>query len=162
MEQDEYSDDFESESDSDSESEPEHAARPVPSPEPETSSPTANPAPANHQDTLMSFLVAAGLPSTQTALHGAVLERSSLLSPGAYERLSAFIPDLKATLSSSSLTALHASACAAQKWPALNLVRQVLAVHGFSMVPKRISAGYCHGKKRYRRVFHIRKKVRQC
>ena len=59
---------------------------------------------------------------------------------------------------SSSLTSLQKSAELEQKWPLLNLVRQVLKSCNYLMKPIRQSAGYDkEGKKKYRRLFRIDK-----
>jgi hypothetical protein len=56
------------------------------------------------------------------------------------------------------LTSLQSTAEENQKWPLLNLVRQILKSCNFSMTPKRISNGYTKdGKKIYKRMFKIEK-----
>ena len=45
-----------------------------------------------------------------------------------------------------------------QKWPLLNLVRQVLLSSGYNMKPKRLSDGYTKdGIKKYKRIFIVEK-----
>jgi hypothetical protein len=61
--------------------------------------------------------------------------------------------------SSSSLTSLQKDAKTKQKWPLLNLVRQILRTNDYAMEPKRKSNGYDDdGKKKYLRFFIIHKK----
>ena len=62
------------------------------------------------------------------------------------------VKSLKKQFSSSRLTSLHKNACVNQKWPLLNLLRQLLSVHGFVMKPLRKSDGYDeNGVKKYER-----------
>ena len=66
--------------------------------------------------------------------------------------------ELKKYLSSSMFTSLHENAGKNQKSPLINLVRQVLKWLGYELNPKRLSDGYSEdGKKRYRRIFIIKK-----
>jgi hypothetical protein len=59
-------------------------------------------------------------------------------------------------LSSSTLTSLQCTALTKQKWPLLNLIRQVLKIHGFKMSPVRKANGYNkQGKKLFLRFFII-------
>ena len=75
-----------------------------------------------------------------------------------YKGLKLTIPDLKSLFSSSYLTALQEPAEKKQKWPLLNLIRQVLRSCNFKLTPKRISDGYTiDGKKKYKRMFIIEK-----
>jgi hypothetical protein len=60
--------------------------------------------------------------------------------------------------SSSMLTSLQTNAPKKQKWPLLNLVRQILKSNDYKMEPIRKSAGYTKdGKKIYKRFFLIKK-----
>ena len=59
---------------------------------------------------------------------------------------------------SSKLTCLQETAEAQQKWPLLNLVRQVLKACSYKLDPIRKSDGYTKdGKKKYKRYFIIKK-----
>jgi phage terminase large subunit len=90
---------------------------------------------------------------------GLFIEREQLLSDTKYDEVKKLIPQLKQTYSSSFLTSLQKDADKTQKWPLLNLVRQMFSIHGFKMEPIRKSNGYTlEGVKKYKRFFHIREK----
>jgi len=56
------------------------------------------------------------------------------------------------------MTSLQTNADKSQKWPLLNLTRQILSVYGFKMTPIRKSDGYTkEGIKKYKRFFIIKK-----
>jgi hypothetical protein len=68
------------------------------------------------------------------------------------------ILELKKIFSSSSHTSMQMIAFKKQRWPLINLIRQVLKSCEYSLVPKRISDGYDkNGKKKFRRIFIINK-----
>lgn len=93
-------------------------------------------------------------------LDGKIIPRETLLSNNIYKNVLKYIPDLKNIFSSSYMTCLHSEAYEKQKWPLLNLVRQVLKSCNYNLLPKRISNGYTKdGKKIYRRVFIIKRNV---
>ena len=47
-----------------------------------------------------------------------------------------------------------------QKWPLINLVRQMFSIHGYKLEPVRKSNGYTlDGVKKYKRFFLIREKT---
>jgi hypothetical protein len=82
--------------------------------------------------------------------------RDSLLSDKIYTSIESDIIELKKILSSSSLTSLQKKADKTQKWPLLNLVRQILNVYGYKMIPIRKSDGYTvDGIKKFKRYFQI-------
>lgn len=57
------------------------------------------------------------------------------------------------------MTSLQKNADKSQKWPLLNLVRQILSTHNYKMEPIRKSDGYTlEGVKKYKRYFLIKKK----
>ena len=88
------------------------------------------------------------------------IPREQFLDISLYNEIKILIPELKKTkvLSSSSLTSLHKNAPKEQKWPLLNLVRQILNVYRYEMEPVRKSDGYTkEGVKKYKRYFQIRK-----
>ena len=92
-------------------------------------------------------------------LNGLSMLRDHLLSDTKYEEVKHFLPELKKTYSSSLMTSLQKNADKSQKWPLLNLVRQILNTHGYKMDPIRKSDGYTlEGVKKYKRYFLIKKK----
>lgn len=93
-------------------------------------------------------------------LDGLVISRDILLDYGKYEKIKEYLINLREEndFSSSTLTCLHNGADIKQKWPLLNLVRQILKVKNFRMVPIRKSDGKDNkGKKKYKRFFRIEK-----
>jgi hypothetical protein len=91
-------------------------------------------------------------------LNGLSIPRDLLLSNEKYEIVSDYLEKLKKLkkYSSSTLTSLHDGAMKKQKWPLLNLVRQILKVENYRMVPFRKTAGKDkNGKKKYVRFFLI-------
>jgi hypothetical protein len=89
-------------------------------------------------------------------LEGLVILRDSLLSKEKYEEVKIHINELKKIHSSSALTALQSTALKNQRWPLLNLVRQILRANGYIMKPNRQSNGYDEdGRKKYIRYFII-------
>ena len=89
-------------------------------------------------------------------LDGLLVPREVLLGLDNYKNVKDEIAILKQMFNSSSLTALQSTAEENQKWPLLNLVRQILKACNFKMTPKRVSAGYTKdGKKLYKRMFII-------
>lgn len=92
-----------------------------------------------------------------SSLNGKMIPRELLLDTSKYEELQEKVEKLKRYLSSSSLTALQNTAGLVQKWPVLNLTRQLLKTYHLAMDPVRKSDGYDQdGKKKYRRFFIIR------
>jgi hypothetical protein len=86
--------------------------------------------------------------------------RDQLLSDLKYEQAKKYIPELKKQFSSSFMTSLQDKAENCQKWPLLNLVRQILSVYNFNLVPVRKCDGYTpEGIKKYKRFFKIVKKI---
>ena len=89
-------------------------------------------------------------------LNGMLLPREIFFNETIYKQLKEKIPELKSIFSSSYLTGLQAPAEEMQKWPQLNLMRQVLRSCNFKLTPKRVSNGYTvDGKKKYKRMFII-------
>ena len=94
-------------------------------------------------------------------LDGKLIQREVFLTSANYEHVQSRIPELKNFLSSSSLTSLQNPAGLVQRWPLLNLVRQLLKTYHYSMEPVRKSDGYtAEGKKRYKRYFLIKKEIK--
>ncbi len=93
---------------------------------------------------------------TYDDLDGMLIPREIFLDKANYINVKEDIAVLKQIFASSSLTALQSTAEDNQKWPLLNLVRQILRSCNYKMTPKRISAGYTKdGKKIYRRMFIV-------
>ena len=87
-----------------------------------------------------------------------LIPREILLSKEKFIELSDEINEIKKSFSSSKLTALQKTAKENQKWPLLNLVRQLLKVSGYRMIPRRQSNGYNkEGKKKFKRFFVLEK-----
>ena len=86
--------------------------------------------------------------------------RDPILDNTIYNSIKTQFPNLKQIFSSSLLTSLHKEAGKNQKWPLLNLVRQILNVYGYNMKPIRKSDGYtADGVKKFKRFFQIVKKI---
>ena len=91
-------------------------------------------------------------------LPGMIIYRNDLLSKEKYESLKEKIAELKKTFSSSSMTSIQKNAEEHQRWPLLNLVRQILLRYQIHLEPKRKSAGYTkEGKKIYIRYYEMLK-----
>lgn len=94
----------------------------------------------------------------ENELDGQLIPRDILLSSTIYENVQDDIKELRKKFSSSALTSLQSCATRDQKWPLLNLVRQILRVCNYKMEPFRKSDGYDDdGKKKYKRFFKIKK-----
>jgi hypothetical protein len=92
-------------------------------------------------------------------LNGLIISRETLLSDDKYDEVKYLIPELKKNYSSSFMTSLQKNADKSQKWPLINLIRQILHVYGYKMEPIRKSDGYTlEGIKKYKRYFLIHKK----
>jgi len=91
-------------------------------------------------------------------LDGLIIPRDVLLSDAKYNEVKKSIPELKKNYSSTFMTSLHKNAEKNQKWPLLNLVRQILNTYHFKMEPIRRADGYTlEGVKKYKRYFQIKK-----
>ena len=87
------------------------------------------------------------------------IPREIFINDTKYTEIHDKILELKYVFSSSSLTCLHLNANLKQRFPLLNLVRQILSMYGYKMVPVRKSDGYTKdGVKRYKRFFQVSKK----
>jgi uncharacterized protein YihD (DUF1040 family) len=93
-------------------------------------------------------------------LNGLLITRDILLSDNKYDETKKLIPELKKNYSSSLMTSLQKTAEKSQKWPLLNLVRQILNFYNYKMEPVRKADGYTlDGIKKYKRFFLIKKKI---
>ena len=114
----------------------------------------------NYMDkVVLDFLKKCNIPLTEASeLNGLMIPRNILLDPDVYKNIQPHIVELKKRFSSSSLTALQKEASSSQKWPLLNLVRQILKACDYQMKPIRKSTGYTkEGKKYIVDIFFITK-----
>ena len=113
----------------------------------------------DNQDIVKEFLNKCSIEFTDfNHLDGMLIPRETLLSNDKYDTIKEDIVKMKKLYSSGSLTALQKNAKENQKWPLLNLVRQILKSNNHKMEPIRKSNGYTQeGKKKYLRFFIIKK-----
>ena len=91
-------------------------------------------------------------------LNGMLVPREIFFDKVVYDSVKEDISIMKQLFTSSALTSLQSNAEENQRWPLLNLVRQILRSCHYKMTPKRVSAGYTKdGKKIYKRMFIIEK-----
>ena len=96
--------------------------------------------------------------NAENNLNEQTIPREQLLCDNKYEEIKILIPELRKILSSSFMTGLQNNAEGLQKWPLLNLTRQILSVYKYQMIPMRKSDGYTKdGVKKYKRFFEIEK-----
>jgi hypothetical protein len=112
---------------------------------------------------ILDFLNKAGMQCEKFEdLDGLQMPRDNLLNMSNYEKAKENIPALKKLFSSSYLTSLQSSATKTQKWPLINLIRQILRSSGYNLTPKRLCDGYTSGGvKKYRRIFIIEKQKKE-
>ena len=110
-------------------------------------------------ETIKQFLNKVGIEFENVEqLDGQLIHRDILLNKDLYEEIKKDIPELKKLFSSSSHTSLHKNAEESQKWPIINITRQILKSCNFDMEPIRRSDGKTKdGKKRFKRYFKITK-----
>lgn len=88
-----------------------------------------------------------------------IIYRDTLLNPNLYDKIKQDIPSLKNILNSSTYTSVQKNAENNQKWPLINLIRQILKRYNYELKPKRLADGYTKdGQKKYKRLFEIKKK----
>jgi hypothetical protein len=84
--------------------------------------------------------------------------RDLLLSDERYELIKDDIPTLRKYFSSSYMTSLQNTAEKTQRWPLINIVRQILKQLNYRLIPIRKCDGYTKDKKKkFRRMFIIHK-----
>lgn len=114
-----------------------------------------------NKDIILVILQKSGIVSDDyNTLEHLIISRDILLDNEKYNNVKKYLNELKKVknFSSSTLTCLHNSAETKQKWPLLNLIRQILKVKNFRMIPIRKADGKDkNGKKRYKRFFRIEK-----
>ena len=117
----------------------------------------------NEEDELKTFFKLCGLINDNTShtfdgFDGLLIERNMLLDNNRYEMVKKMIPELRKIYSSSFITSLHINAEKKQKWPLINIVRQILKINNYAMKPFRKSDGYDNnGKKKVVRYFRLEK-----
>ena len=108
---------------------------------------------------LIKFICAALNIEPDELKDGLIIPRDMLISPEKYEKLKPHITELKKIFSSKCMTSMHACAEYNQKWPCLNLIRQVLKRMGYDIQPERRCAGRDDaGKKIFERFFKVQKR----
>jgi hypothetical protein len=111
------------------------------------------------EDALMTFACIALNVQPHELQEGAMIPRDMFLDPDKYEKLKPHISILKKIFSSKTMTSMHSGAENTQKWPGLNLVRQVLKRMGYDIRPERRCAGRDEsGKKLFERFFVLHKR----
>jgi hypothetical protein len=86
--------------------------------------------------------------------------REILLCETKYQSVLPLVNNLKTEFSSTIMTCLHKNAKMKQRWPLLNLLRQILSIYNFTIEPIRKCDGYtADGIKKYKRFFLIKQKV---
>jgi hypothetical protein len=94
-----------------------------------------------------------------TELEGYFFPREQLLLDTKYDEVKKYIPELKKKFSSSFMTSLQKKAEIQQKWPLINLIRQILSVYKYNLEPIRKCDGYTSdGVKKFKRYFKIVRK----
>lgn len=108
---------------------------------------------------IINFLNTCGVScKTISELDGMILYRYDYIFSNKYEQIKPNISELKKLLSSSVYTSLHTDADKKQRYPLVNLIRQILKSINYKLLPKRISDGYTiDGIKKYKRFFLIQK-----
>ena len=102
---------------------------------------------------LLEILQKLNISCSYEDLEGLIIERNLLLNNELYKKLYEEIPKIKTILSSSKYNGVHSVAEEKQKWPLINLLRQLLKQYNFTLTPKRISDGYGQdGKTNYKRL----------
>lgn len=107
---------------------------------------------------IIEFLKHIGVNTTFKEMDGLLIERNILLSDEKYKTVDEYKKSFKKYFKSGSFNSLQKTATTKQKWPLLNLTRQILKANQFKMTPIRKSNGYTKdGKKKFIRYFQINK-----
>ena len=108
-------------------------------------------------DMILYFLNASGIKCSNIEdINGTIIPREYLLNDQLYQKLKEDIPKLKNYLSSTTFTSVQKNASTTQKWPLINLIRQILRKYNYELLPKRVCDGYTKdGIKKYKRLFEI-------
>ena len=99
--------------------------------------------------------------TNMSELSGIELDAEVLRNPQIIKQLNNLKPDLKKKYKSSKLTSLHQNNLEKQKFPAVNLIRQVLKCNNYKLHPVVYSNGYCKqtGQKLTKRKYNIIKMI---
>jgi hypothetical protein len=94
---------------------------------------------------------------TEADLFGLLIDRDLLLRVDIEHKLATLISSLKGKYKTSKLTCLHKNRDNKQKYPGINLVRQIFRCNGYHLKPVVYCRGYCkhNGKKIVERNFKI-------
>ena len=82
-------------------------------------------------------------------------ERDILLKQEVIDKYYNMIKNLKKQYPSDMLTCLHMNSVTKQKFPGINMLRQILKCNGFKLKPKVVSMGYVGDIKMVKRFFVI-------
>ena len=89
------------------------------------------------------FLNKIGLPIEEECdLENQLVPREMFLDKAIYKKIYDEIPVLKNYIKSSNNTCLHKNAEVSQRWPLLNITRQILKNYNYRMNPIRKAEGY--------------------
>jgi hypothetical protein len=116
----------------------------------------------NNKDiVILDFLNSCGINIIDlNSIENHIFERNILLNQDTYNKVRENIYTIKKFFSSSYLNSLHKNAHDNQKWPLINLVRQIFNSIGFKLIPIRKANGYTKEKKKiYKRFFKIVKMI---
>ena len=89
------------------------------------------------------------------------IQRDLLKGKKITEKILELVPELREVYNSAYLTCLHDNSIYKQKFPVINLIRQILKCNFFLMTPKVVSNGYekVTGRKLVTRIFVIEKEL---
>ena len=92
-----------------------------------------------------------------TQLNNVEIPRDVLLDKKIIEKCFNMISDLKKKYSSNIFTCLHQNSNEKQRFPGINMFRQILKANGYNLNPQVVSNGYCPitGKKNVIRSFTV-------
>jgi len=75
-------------------------------------------------------------------LDGIIIYRNTLLDPTLYDKIKEDIPFLKNILSSTIFTSVQKNAENNQRWPMINLIRQLLKRYNYELKPSASRLGF--------------------
>ena len=82
-------------------------------------------------------------------------ERDILLDQNVIDKYYEMIKNLKKNYTSDILTCLHTNSTIKQRFPGINMLRQILKCNGLKLKPKVVSMGYIGDVKMVKRFFTI-------